>query len=53
MNDTQSERPTQQAESIPPRRPHVVILGAGFGGLNAAQGLRRAPVDVTVVDRRN
>jgi NADH dehydrogenase len=31
----------------------VVILGAGFGGLNAAQGLRNAAVDVTVVDRRN
>ncbi|MFI0844396.1 NAD(P)/FAD-dependent oxidoreductase [Mesorhizobium sp. IMUNJ 23232] len=35
------------------RRPHVVILGAGFGGLNAAIGLRNAPVDVTVIDRRN
>ncbi|OHV72747.1 NAD(P)/FAD-dependent oxidoreductase [Ensifer sp. LCM 4579] len=35
------------------RRPHVVILGAGFGGLNAAMSLRRAPVDITVVDRRN
>lgn len=34
-------------------RPHVVILGAGFGGLNAAIGLRSTPVDVTVVDRRN
>jgi NADH dehydrogenase len=32
---------------------HVVILGGGFGGLYAAQGLRRAPVDVTLVDRRN
>jgi NADH:ubiquinone reductase (H+-translocating) len=32
---------------------HVVILGAGFGGLTAAQSLRRAPVRVTVVDRRN
>jgi NADH dehydrogenase len=31
----------------------VVILGGGFGGLNAAQRLRRAPVDVTLVDRRN
>jgi NADH:ubiquinone reductase (H+-translocating) len=31
----------------------VVILGAGFGGLNAALHLRRAPVDVTVIDRRN
>ena len=34
-------------------RPRVVILGGGFGGLNAARALRRAPVDVTLVDRRN
>lgn len=34
-------------------RPHVVIVGAGFGGLYAARALRRAPVDVTVIDRRN
>jgi NADH dehydrogenase len=33
--------------------PHVVILGAGFGGLYAARALRGAPVRVTVVDRRN
>jgi NADH dehydrogenase FAD-containing subunit len=34
--------------------PHrVVILGGGFGGLYAAKSLRRAPVDVTVLDRRN
>lgn len=31
----------------------VVIIGGGFGGLNAAQGLRKSPVDVTLVDRRN
>src|SRR5689334_3428104 len=31
----------------------VVILGGGFGGLYAAQALRRAPVEVTVIDRRN
>ncbi|HYV86478.1 MAG TPA: NAD(P)/FAD-dependent oxidoreductase [Patescibacteria group bacterium] len=31
----------------------VVILGGGFGGLQTAQALRRAPVDVTLVDRRN
>jgi len=30
-----------------------VIVGAGFGGLYAARALRRAPVDVTVIDRRN
>jgi NADH:ubiquinone reductase (H+-translocating) len=31
----------------------VVIIGGGFGGLYAAKALRRAPVDLTVVDRRN
>lgn len=34
-------------------RPHVVILGCGFGGLFAARALRGAPLDVTVVDRVN
>ncbi len=34
-------------------RPHVVIVGAGFGGLAAAQRLANRPVDVTIVDRRN
>lgn len=33
--------------------PEVVIIGGGFGGLYAASTLRRAPVHVTVVDRRN
>src|ERR1041385_1974805 len=31
----------------------VVILGGGFGGLYAAQALRHAPVEITLVDRRN
>ncbi len=31
----------------------VVIVGGGFGGLNAAQALRRAPVDLTLIDKRN
>src|SRR5581483_10983997 len=31
----------------------VVILGGGFGGLYAAQSLRRAPIDLTLIDRRN
>jgi NADH:ubiquinone reductase (H+-translocating) len=35
------------------KRPHVVIVGAGFGGLAAAKGLRDAEVDVTIVDQRN
>ncbi|WP_317987998.1 FAD-dependent oxidoreductase [Hyalangium gracile] len=51
---------------VPRRRPHlsrmkrvtqqgprVVIVGAGFGGLQAARALKRAPVQVTVVDRYN
>lgn len=35
------------------RMHRVVIVGAGFGGLNAARALRRAPVETVVVDRRN
>jgi NADH dehydrogenase len=35
------------------QKPRVVILGGGFGGLAAAQKLKRAPVEVTLIDRRN
>jgi NADH:ubiquinone reductase (H+-translocating) len=35
------------------QKHRVLILGGGFGGLNAAQRLKRAPVDVTLLDRRN
>ena len=35
------------------QRPQVIIVGAGFGGLEAAKALRRAPVDITVLDRQN
>src|SRR5215510_12301421 len=31
----------------------VVVVGGGFGGLRAARSLRRAPVQVTLLDRRN
>jgi NADH:ubiquinone reductase (H+-translocating) len=34
-------------------RPHVVIVGGGFGGLYAARALRKSPVNVTLIDRRN
>ncbi len=34
-------------------RPHVVIVGAGFGGLACAQALGKSEIDVTVIDRRN
>ena len=36
-----------------PEVPHVLILGGGFAGLYAAQALKRAPVRITLVDRRN
>src|SRR5437764_12554059 len=35
------------------KRWHVVIVGGGFGGLRAAQALKSARVDVTLIDRRN
>lgn len=38
---------------MPPNRPHVVILGGGFAGLYAAKALAKAPVRVTLIDRRN
>jgi hypothetical protein len=38
--------------TAPSRRPHIVIIGAGFGGLSAATGLGRAAA-VTVIDQRN
>ena len=33
--------------------PHVVIIGAGFGGLNVARQLRDAPVQITLIDKQN
>jgi len=37
----------------PGKRPRVVIIGGGFAGVAAAKALRRAPVDVTLLDRTN
>ena len=34
-------------------KPRVIVVGAGFGGIEAARALRNAPVEVTIVDRRN
>ncbi|MFL5587540.1 MAG: NAD(P)/FAD-dependent oxidoreductase [Ktedonobacteraceae bacterium] len=47
QNSKQEEPPT----TLTP--PHVVILGGGFGGLQAARALGKAPVHVTIIDRRN
>jgi NADH dehydrogenase len=37
----------------PEKLPHVVIVGAGFGGLETAQKLAHAPVQITLIDRHN
>jgi NADH:ubiquinone reductase (H+-translocating) len=34
-------------------RPHVVVVGGGFGGLNAARTLAKGPFDITLIDRDN
>src|SRR5262245_30116721 len=34
-------------------KPRVVIIGGGFGGLSAAKALRRAPFEITLIDRNN
>ena len=38
---------------MPTARKRVVIVGGGFAGLAAARALRRARVDITLIDRRN
>lgn len=37
--------------AFPQKRPHVVVVGGGFGGLAAIRGLRKADVDITLIDR--
>src|SRR3954454_11467357 len=43
--------PTQATDRTTTGRPRVVIVGSGFGGLFAAQALRKAPVDVTLIGK--
>ena len=38
---------------MPNKRPHVVIIGGGFGGLEAAKTLANAAVDITLIDKTN
>ena len=52
LADAVKPRAVNRPEAVP-GRPHVVIVGAGFGGLSAALALRRAAVDITVIDRSN
>lgn len=39
------------AQSTSSQRPHVVVVGGGFGGIAAVRKLKRADVDVTLIDR--
>jgi NADH dehydrogenase len=45
--------PTRSSTDRPGTPHRVAIVGCGFGGLFAAQALRRAPVEVTIIDRTN
>jgi NADH:ubiquinone reductase (H+-translocating) len=45
--------PALVATSAPVARPRVVIVGCGFGGLFCARALRKAPIDLIVIDRNN
>lgn len=49
LPDSRKEIPMKSNTSL----PHVVIVGAGFGGLRAARRLARLPVQVTLIDRNN
>jgi len=42
-----------EGSAVRGEQARVVIVGAGFGGLMAARGLARAPVDVLLIDRHN
>jgi NADH:ubiquinone reductase (H+-translocating) len=44
---------TKREAALPANLPRVVIVGGGFGGLYAARTLAGAPVNVTLIDRRN
>lgn len=48
-----TENESEEVASEPDDRPHIVIIGGGFAGLEAAKELELAPARVTVVDREN
>jgi NADH dehydrogenase len=39
--------------AVDPSRPHVLVVGGGFGGLSVVRALKHVPVDVTLLDREN
>src|ERR1700733_3540473 len=53
---TNGRKPDQRSviqDGSPAPIPHVLVIGAGFGGLSVVQSLRKAPVRITVIDQRN
>lgn len=50
-SDTNSADSARSATNSARSRPHVVIVGGGFGGLSAVKALKRTNVDITLVDR--
>ena len=53
MATAQSGPPGRASSSALTAAPHVVVIGGGFGGINAAKTLARYPLRITVVDREN
>ena len=50
---TRTLEKTSDKQVMPQNRPHVVVIGAGFGGMQASKELGKLPVEVTVIDRNN
>ena len=44
---------TRKAQDAGDRRPRIIVVGGGFAGLAAVKALKRAPVRVLLIDRRN
>jgi NADH dehydrogenase len=53
MSEAQQPEPIPSSPATPSPKPRVLIIGSGFGGLEAARALAGAAVDVTVLDKTN
>src|SRR6266536_1841490 len=43
----------RESNSMPDRQPRIVVIGAGFGGLQAARALAKLPFRITLIDQKN